>query len=129
VPAGEPFSTGQRLDLRHAVTSATKRSGLDFSLYVGPLEKGRDTALTMLEGLADKGARSVLVAVDPAGRALEIVTGPVAATWCDERACALAAVAMTSSIGAGDLLGGIKNGLSLLGEHAHQPDTLHTDTL
>jgi hypothetical protein len=129
VPAGEPFSTGQRLDLRHAVTQASARSGLDFSLYVGPLEKGRDTAVTMLEGLPDGGRRSVLVAVDPQGRCLEIVTGPQAALRCDEQACTLAAVAMTTSIGAGDLLGAIKNGLSLLGEHAHEPDRLHTDTL
>jgi hypothetical protein len=36
-------------------------------------------------------------------------------------------MSMTSSFGAGDLAGGIVDGLRTLAEHARQPRALHTD--
>ncbi len=125
---GDSFSRLQRIELERVVEQAEARSGLAFSLYVGPLPHGRTSAEAMHAGGTDP-ASSVLVAVDPGGRTLQIVTGSRAALRCDARTCGLAAAAMTASFGAGDLLGGIRNGLALLGEHGYRPEMLHTSTL
>ena len=70
----------------------------------------------------------MLVAVDPAARRLEIVTGGEVRRRLDDRSCALAAVSMTSAFEAGDLAGGIGHGVRSLAEHARTPPTLHTET-
>jgi uncharacterized membrane protein YgcG len=70
----------------------------------------------------------VLVAVDPSARRLEIVMGEDLRGRLDDRACGLAALAMTTAFAAGDLAGGIVNGIRSMAEHARAPRTLHLDT-
>lgn len=124
---GDGFSAEQQVQLRRAVTRAEELSGLDFAVYVGPLPHERASAVRMHAAMTDPD-RAVLVAVDPGGRRLEIVTGSKATERCDARACGLATATMAASFGAGDLLGGIRNGLELLGSHARGATPLHTDT-
>lgn len=114
VDGGEGFNPAQRQQLDRAVARARQRSGLDVALYVGPLPQGRGSAGALHSSRPDPD-RAVLVAVDPGGRSLEIVTGSIAAERCDARTCGLAAASMTASFGAGDLLGGIRNGLEVIG--------------
>jgi len=70
---------------------------------------------------------SVLVAVSPTQRTLEIVTGSAVAVDLDERACQLAGLSMVSSFEAGDLMGGLREGIVMLAEHARHPRVLHLD--
>ena len=128
-PGSSSFSRSQVADLDKALRLARERSGLVFLLSVGALVDGRATAEARHAAVAVNPDSTVLVAVDPEGRRVEIVTGVSAARTCDERTCALASVAMTTSFAAGDLAGGIKNGLQLLGEHSHRPELRHIDTL
>ena len=128
VRAGDGFSAEQRLQLGRAVEAAEAGSGLRFAVYVGELDGGRSAAQAQHAATADP-ARTVLVAVDPSSRGLEIVTGPDAASQLDDRTCALAALTMTSSFAAGDLLGGLRNGLQLLGDHARRGTRRHLETL
>ena len=44
----------------------------------------------------------------------------------DDRSTGLAAMTMTSAFQAGDLSGGIANGIIALAEHAQAPRSLHT---
>jgi len=128
VPAGEAFSDRQRSDLARAVRIAENDTGLRFSVYVGAL--GDDTRARALELHAQLGASAsaaTLIAVDPGGRQLEIVTGHEAKRWLDDYACGLGAISMTTQFTAGDLSGGIINGLRTLSEHARHPRTLHND--
>jgi hypothetical protein len=81
-----------------------------------------------LHAALDAPESSVLVAVDPAARSLEIVNGEGLRHRLDDRACGLAALAMTTAFAAGDLSGGIVNGVQSLAEHARAPRTLHLDT-
>lgn len=118
MPAGE-LSPAQRADLQRLLEHAERQSGLTFSVYLGAWEGGRGGAEALLERLADPD-RSVLVAVDPAGRQLEIITGRLARIPLDDRACGLAALSMTSSFTTGDLMGGLRDGLSVLGEQARR---------
>lgn len=125
--AGEGFSAAQQVQLRRAVERAEQMSGLDFAVYVGPLPDERASAERLHSGMGEPRL-AVLVAVDPGGRRLEIVTGADASQRCDARACGLATATMAASFGAGDLLGGIRNGLELLGNHARRATALHLDS-
>jgi len=62
-------------------------------------------------------------------RRLEIVTGSLAAERISDRVCALASLAMTSSFAAGDLVGGLRNGIQVLADHGRHHRTPHLDTL
>jgi uncharacterized membrane protein YgcG len=130
VPAGEAFSQRQRDEIVRAIRLAWQQSQLPVSVYVGTLEgDSRDTALRLHGALGAAAAETVLVAVDPGARRVEIVTGPEVRRRLDDRAAALAAMTMTSAFQAGDLSGGISNGVLALAEHAHVPRSLHTDTI
>ena len=64
---------------------------------------------------------TLLIAVSPGQRVLEIVTGDDSAIRIPDRSCAIAAASMTASFGSGDLTGGIVNGLRILSDQARHP--------
>ena len=80
---------------------------------------GAGSAGAALAGhLAQDPARSVLIAVSPNDRVLQIVTGATARKRLPDRACKLAALSMVASFGGGDLTGGLVSGLAQLADHA-----------
>jgi uncharacterized membrane protein YgcG len=126
VPAGEVLDHVERRRLERAVEVAEELSGLSFSVYVGPGEApARAHAEQLHAALADPD-HAVLVFCDPAARVLEIVTGGEARRVLDDFDCRLAAVSMQTSFVAGDLVGGLVNGIQQLGQAARHPETLHT---
>ncbi len=113
-----PFETRQLLRLDEALRLAERESGLTFSVYVGDLVAPvRGHAEKLHAQLADPD-NSVLIAVSPNQRVLEIVTGEEARKALRDRDCALAAFSMTAAFTGGDLAGGIVTGLSQLASHA-----------
>ena len=127
MPTGEIFSERQRDDIARAIRGAEQDTGLHFSVYLGSLgDSTRERALALHGSLVEAGS-SVLVAVDPGLRQTEIVTGHEAKRYLDDHACALGALAMTTQFSAGDLAGGVVNGLRTLAEHARHPKVLHLD--
>jgi uncharacterized membrane protein YgcG len=128
VPAGDAFSQRQQDDVVRAIRLARQESQLPVSVYVGTLEGDSRAMAQQLHGaLGGTAPDSVLVAVDPGARRVEIVTGSNARRRLDDRAAGLAAMTMTTAFQAGDLSGGIANGVLALAEHAHTPRSLHTD--
>lgn len=124
---GDVITAQQRESMQRSVDIAQREaSGLRFSVYVGLLAEGRDTAMALLAQL-DEPRRSVLVAIDPATRSVDVITGRDAARAIDDRSCALAVLTMTASLSAGDLVGAVRDGLALLGQHARVPRSLHRD--
>ena len=135
MPSGDPYaistdvsplSDAQRADLRKVVQRARAISGYCFAVYVGPLTEGRDSAIAQHVELPD-AASTVLVAVDPSAKSIEIVTGVNAFTTLDDRACQLAALSMKSCFVNDDLVGGLREGVNLLADHARSPRVLHLD--
>ncbi|MGQ0465533.1 MAG: DUF5130 family protein [Sporichthyaceae bacterium] len=121
------FSPAQREEIARAIGRAERQSGLNFSLYVGPAEgPARAYAKKRHAELGAEAAESVLIFVDPASRALEIVTGSRAKRWLNDRSCGLATLTMTSHFAQGNLIGGIVQGVQQLAEHARHPASLHT---
>ena len=124
-PGSGPFSYRDLARLDEALTMSSRETGLRFTLYVGEL--GTDTRATAEDLHSRSGgdtANSVLVALSPGQRVLEIVTGATAARRLPDRACALAVLSMTSRLGSGDLVGAIINGLRQMSDAAGHPSRL-----
>jgi Domain of unknown function (DUF5130) len=121
-----PFAFRDLARIDEALTMASRETGLFISLYVGDL--GSDTRTTAEQLHSRSGAdtsNSVLVALSPGQRVLEIVTGTAAARRLPDRACALAVLSMTGRLGSGDLVGAIVNGLRQLSDAAGHPSNRH----
>ena len=124
--SAEPFTDGQVREISRACSAASAESGLHYSVYVGPVEgEIRDHAERLHAALGALAPRGVLILVAPGDRQLEIVTGKESARRLSDRACALAALSMTTAFAGGDLVGGIVTGLRMLSEAAGRELTAH----
>jgi len=113
-----PFGTRQLLRLDEALRVADRSTGLTFSVFVGELaDPTRASAEHLHAQLADPD-HSVLVAVSPNQRILEIITGAVARRRIPDRDAKLAALSMAAAFAGGDLAGGVISGLDQLASHA-----------
>lgn len=121
-----PLSDAQRVDLTRLVQRARSICGFAFAVYIGPLPEGRESAVAQHASIPDAGS-AILVAVDPSTRAIEIVTGVNTTSSLDNRACEFAALSMKSCFVADDLVGGVREGVTLLAQHARHPRVLHLD--
>jgi uncharacterized protein DUF5130 len=119
------FSYRDLLRLDEALTMSSRETGLRFTLYIGDL--GRQTRVRAEELFEQSGGNlpeSVLLAISPGQRVVEVVVGAAASRRLPDRACALAVLSMTNSFGSGDLVGGIVNGLRQLSDQAGHPRNL-----
>ena len=119
MPSGEAFTDGQVREISRACTMAGQETGLHFSVYVGPAEGDvREHAERLHAALGRRAPLAVLVLVAPGDRQLEIVTGKESSRRLSDRACALAALSMTTAFSGGDLVGGVVTGVRMLSESA-----------
>ena len=117
------FQELARLD--EALTMSSRETGLRFTLYIGDLGTPSRVRAEELHGRSGGNpAEAVLLAVSPGQRVVEVVTGAAAARRLPDRACALAVLSMTGSFAAGDIVGGIVNGLRQLSDQAGHPSGL-----
>lgn len=124
-----PFSNGQIASLEKALYRAGVSTGFEFSCYVGALAEGRQSAIALHSQFRNP-TRSVLVAVDPGRRLIEIVTGVGVKDYLDDQSCRLACLTMTSCFTIGDIAEGIREGVTVLAEHARTAESqevLHTE--
>jgi hypothetical protein len=110
----------RELELLDDVLHEAERStGLRFAAYIGSL--GTDTRAAAESVIASLGAEApvaALVAVSPAQRVVEVVTGPEAARRISERAARLAVLSVVSSCALGEVSDGIVNGIRILADQA-----------
>ncbi len=122
-----PFTLPELARLDEALTMSSRETGLRFTLYMGDLgQRTRSRAEQLHATSGGDPAESVLLAVSPGQRVVEVVTGHAAARRLPDRACALAVLSMTNAFAAGDLVGGIVNGLRQLSDQAGHPRGLKT---
>ena len=120
------FTAGQRRQMQEAVNLARQICGIAFGIRIGALPNGRASAVAAHASM-NSASRSVLVAVDQDARCVEIVTGSEAAVHLDDSACELAVLSMITAFEAGDLVAGLRSGLTLMAEHARAPKVLFLD--
>ena len=122
MPSGEAFTNDQIRSIEQVVETADTETGLTFSVYIGGATGDiRDEAERLHASFGATAGETVLVLVSPGDRLLEIVTGATSSRRVSDRACALAALSMTTSFAGGDLVGGIVTGVRMLAEAAGQP--------
>lgn len=121
MPAGDGFSGADRAALDASIRKAELSSRVEFSVYVGPFEGAspRDFA-TSLHNTLVAPTRSVMIAVDPDQRLLEIVTGGWVRRTLSDQETQLAAETMRASFAEDDLLGGLQRGIAQLADHARR---------
>lgn len=117
-PSEGPFTTRQLLRLDEALRIADQTTGLSFSIYLGELDEPTRAAAEELHRRTTDQPRSVLVAVSPNQRKLEIVTGSDARKRISDRDAKLAGLSMSASFAGGDLAGGLLIGIDQLATHA-----------
>lgn len=113
-----PFRPRQLQRLDEALRAADHESRLTFSIFVGDLGDASRTTAERLHGQLAAPDDSVLIAVSPNQRILEIVTGDHTRAKLPDRICALAALSMTAAFGGGDLTGGLVTGVRMLTDQA-----------
>lgn len=126
--AGDAFTAGQRHDIDRAIERAESLCGVDFSVFVGRSETETRPFAERLHSTLSAPDRAVLVLVDPGARLLEVVTGSQVRSQLDDRQVELAVLTMKSAFAAGDLVGGIVQGVQQLAQHARGPRVLHEHT-
>ena len=124
---GDTFSSAQRHEIDKAIRDAEALSRLEFSVFVGRSEGETRPFAERLHAALTAPDRSVLVLVDPAARLLEVVTGTEAHRVLDDAEVRLAVLTMQSAFAAGDLVGGVAQGVRQLAEHARRPVIRHGD--
>jgi len=127
VPAGEHFSQSERYTIDKAIRDAETVCRFEFSVFVGSAEGEARPFAERLHAALSTPSRSVLVMVDPTARIVEVVTGAEVRRVLDDSKVQLAVLSMQSAFAAGDLVGGITQGVMMLAEHARRPRMLHAE--
>ena len=125
VPAGDGFSPAQRQRIDRAIREAETVCRYEFSVYVGPSEDDTRAFAHRLHAALVAPDRSVLLMLDPARRALEVVTGKETRRELEDHEVGLAVAEMQTHFLHDDLCAGLVRGISMLAEHARQLPTLH----
>lgn len=121
VAAGDLLSNSDRQAVDVAIRKAEQLSRIEFSVFVGLADGDPRTFATRLHNTLVASSRSCLIMVDPTARAVEVVTGGHVRQRVSDEEVELAVAAMTTSFAAGDLVGGLRQGISMIAEHAHAP--------
>jgi uncharacterized membrane protein YgcG len=117
-----PFTQSQLARLDEALTLASRDTGLDFSIYLGALgQDSRPEAERLFRSIGERAGQSVLIAVSPGERLVELVIGDVASVRLPSRSAKLAVMNMVASFKEGDLVGGLISGLRMLNDQAGRP--------
>jgi hypothetical protein len=117
-PDDHPFSPQQLTRLDEALTLASRETGLRFAVYLGDLGEHPQQRSAELLGQLEGARESVLVAVSPGQRVVEVLTGPDARVRLPDRGAKLAVMSMVASFREGDVFGGLLSGLRMLADQA-----------
>jgi hypothetical protein len=124
VASGDGLRPEQRERIERARVQAEQETGMRFFVRIGPFSmEPRIQAERLLTNLIDEPHEAaVLILLGPEERRLEVITTASAKRRLSDSAVGLAVLAMTSSFGVGDLVGGLMNGLRQLADSAGHSD-------
>lgn len=109
-----PFSNDERLAVDNVLTEVTRATKIRFNIYIGDLGEDPSAAVDALFPTTPEAARSVLIAVSPNDRAVEVRSGKDVAHRANDRVCQLGVTAALSSIRQGDLIDGLISALRVM---------------
>lgn len=119
IDAPQVMSTRQLQTLDEVIAEAEQATGLRFAAYLGDLgEDTRARAESLLDAFGSDAPYTVLLALSPAQRVVEVVTGTEAALRISNRGARVAVLSVVAACGDGDLPGALTNGLRILADQA-----------
>lgn len=117
--AALPLSSAQLELLDDVIFEAERITGLRYSVYLGDLGPDtRNMAEGLVKGLGADGPYTVLLAVSPGQRIVEVVTGAEAAQRVSDRSARLAVLSVVAACADGDISGALVNGVRMLADQA-----------
>ncbi len=109
-----PFTHEDRNRMDRTLTEATRRTGILWTIYIGELgDASADRARELLSTLP-RPEDSVLIAVSPDERVIEIVGGDAIGGRFDDRVAQLGASAAVSSFQQNDLIDGLVSAVRVM---------------
>ncbi|WP_164479173.1 DUF5130 family protein [Nakamurella antarctica] len=117
--ADSPLSASELELLDDVLVEAERKTGLRFAVYLGDL--GTDTraeAESLLAQFEAEAPMTVLLAMSPGQRVVEVVTGGESSRRITDRASRLAVLSVIASATEGAIGGGLINGLRILADQA-----------
>lgn len=108
-----PFTRGQRIRLDEALIAATRATKVRFNVYIGDLGSDPAAGADDLLPRTPDASNSVLIAVSPNQRAIEIRSGAGAARVTD-KVCQLGVTAAKSALSEGDLADGVLSAVNVI---------------
>jgi uncharacterized membrane protein YgcG len=121
------LTASQRVALDQTIRAAEQASRIEFSVFVGAAEGDPRAFAKRLHASLAAPDRSVLIMVDPVARLLEIVTGREVRRVLSDHEVALAVLEMRTEFATGDLVRGLRRGISMLAMQSRAPRTLHAE--
>ncbi|WP_435768859.1 DUF5130 family protein [Nocardioides sp. SYSU DS0651] len=112
------LTEAQRAELDVTIRKAEQACRAEISVFVGTAVGDPRAFATSLHNTLVLPSRSVLIMVDPDRRVVEIVTGGHVRQRLTDHESEQAVAAMTEQFAQGDLAGGLRRGIQLLGEFA-----------
>ncbi|WP_245553095.1 DUF5130 domain-containing protein [Nocardia veterana] len=116
-----PFSDHERLLMDNTLTEATRTTKVRFNIYIGDL--GPDTAAgaDAVFPATPEAAHSVLIAVSPNDKAVEVRSGREVADRVNDRICQLGATAALASLRQGQLIDGLVSAVRVMASAIGRP--------
>lgn len=109
-----PFTTDELVALDDALTDATRRTKVRFNVYVGELGEDTASGADALFPTTPEPERSVLLAVSPNQRTIEVRSGRAVADRVTDRVTQLGASAAVSSFSEGQLIDGLVSAIKVM---------------
>lgn len=102
-----PFSDDERLAMDNVLTEATRATKVRFNIYIGDLGADPAAGADAVFPATPEAAHSVLIAVSPNDKAIEVRSGHEVADRANDRVCQLGVTAALSSFRQGQLIDGL----------------------
>ncbi|MFE7798928.1 DUF5130 domain-containing protein [Nocardia sp. NPDC057440] len=109
-----PFSDDERLAMDNVLTEATRATKVRFNVYIGDLGENPAEGVDAIFPTTPEAAQSVLIAVSPNDRAIEVRSGADVADRANDRVCQLGVTAALSSFRQGELIDGLVSAVRVM---------------
>ena len=122
------FTASQQVALDQAIRAAEQVSRFEFSVFVGAAEGDARAFAERLHASLATPPRSILIMVDATAHVLEVVTGSEVRRVLSDHEVGLAVLEMRTEFTSGDLVRGLRRGVTMLAMQSRAPRTLHAQS-
>ncbi|MBF6547849.1 DUF5130 domain-containing protein [Nocardia brasiliensis] len=109
-----PFSDDERLAIDNVLTEATRATKVRFNIFIGDLGADPAAGADAIFPSTPEAPASVLIAVSPNDKAIEVRSGREVADRANDRVCQLGVTAALSSFRQGQLIDGLVSAVRVM---------------